>query len=242
MSNLGRTAFGRLLRFVRPSAAIAARQAEWSIIASVDDLRPEPTVGLIDVAVRACARAAALDLSAVDSLLSTEDDRRFLRTWPGEHYRLLPALAESVGARLAIEIGTYRGLGALSLAQSCERVVTYDVLDVRQDPLSAFHQLAPDEVGVELRMGNLADPVCFAQETALLAEAQLIFCDGPKDGRFEPAFLRRLLPVLERSGGLLVVDDIRTLPMIGLWRELAIPKLDLTSFGHWSGTGVAAYR
>jgi hypothetical protein len=36
----------------------------------------------------------------------------------------------------------------------------------------------------------------------------------------------------------LLLDDIRLLPMVGLWRSIASPKLDLTSFGHWSGTGL----
>jgi hypothetical protein len=38
---------------------------------------------------------------------------------------------------------------------------------------------------------------------------------------------------------LLVLDDIRLLPMVTLWEDLRLRKLDLTSFGHWSGTGIA---
>ena len=37
-------------------------------------------------------------------------------------------------------------------------------------------------------------------------------------------------------------DDIRLLNMIEQWRALPRPKLDLTSFGHWSGTGLVDWN
>jgi hypothetical protein len=37
---------------------------------------------------------------------------------------------------------------------------------------------------------------------------------------------------------LVVFDDIRVMNMVATWRRIARPKLDLTSFGHWSGTGL----
>jgi hypothetical protein len=33
-------------------------------------------------------------------------------------------------------------------------------------------------------------------------------------------------------------DDIRFVNMVDNWNAIASPKLDLTSFGHWSGTGL----
>jgi hypothetical protein len=41
-----------------------------------------------------------------------------------------------------------------------------------------------------------------------------------------------------RPGKLLILDDIRFTNMIPLWRAISSPKLDLSSFGHWSGTGL----
>jgi hypothetical protein len=37
-------------------------------------------------------------------------------------------------------------------------------------------------------------------------------------------------------------DDTRVLNMIEIWRRLNRPKLDLTSFGHWSGTGLVDWN
>ncbi len=36
-------------------------------------------------------------------------------------------------------------------------------------------------------------------------------------------------------------DDIRVWNMLEIWRGIRRPKLDLTSFGHWSGTGLVDY-
>jgi hypothetical protein len=36
---------------------------------------------------------------------------------------------------------------------------------------------------------------------------------------------------------LVVFDDIKLMEMVQVWRDLPYPKLDATSFGHWSGTG-----
>jgi len=66
----------------------------------------------------------------------------------------------------------------------------------------------------------------------------LIFVDGPKDGRFEPAFLELLVRTGRKTRALLVLDDIRLWNMLRVWAELPLTKLDMTSFGQWSGTGI----
>ena len=39
-----------------------------------------------------------------------------------------------------------------------------------------------------------------------------------------------------------VFDDIRQWTMLAIWRAVQRPKLDLTSFGHWSGTGLIDWQ
>ena len=141
-----------------------------------------------------------------------------------------------------MEIGTFTGLGALALAQVCSRVVTFDLLPWKSFGTSALREEDFTGARVEQRLGDLSEPSVFAAERDLLAQADLVFIDGPKDGRFEPAFMALLLPVVRETGAFLVFDDIRVVPMVRFWRELDMPKLDLTSFGHWSGTGLACAR
>ena len=63
--------------------------------------------------------------------------------------------------------------------------------------------------------------------------------DAPKDGVFEPALAALLIEHLGETGTLTVWDDIRVMTMVEFWRGLPLPKLDITSLGHWSGTGLA---
>jgi hypothetical protein len=39
---------------------------------------------------------------------------------------------------------------------------------------------------------------------------------------------------------ILLIDGIRRWNMLRTWRMLPYPKFDLTSFGHWAGTGLSA--
>ena len=66
----------------------------------------------------------------------------------------------------------------------------------------------------------------------------MIFVDASKDGVFEPTFLAQLFALEPAGPQLIVLDDIRVLTMVRLWRGITLDKLDLTSFGHWSGTGI----
>ena len=62
--------------------------------------------------------------------------------------------------------------------------------------------------------------------------------DAPKDGRFEQAFVATALEQLRDRRRIVVFDDIRLLPMVELWRTLPFSRVDATSLGHWSGTGI----
>ncbi|WP_198243807.1 hypothetical protein [methane-oxidizing endosymbiont of Gigantopelta aegis] len=66
----------------------------------------------------------------------------------------------------------------------------------------------------------------------------LFFCDGPKDGHFEYQFISYLTKLKPKKGRVLMLDDIRFKNMIDLWFSIDSPKLDMSSFGHWSGTGL----
>lgn len=53
-------------------------------------------------------------------------------------------------------------------------------------------------------------------------------------------FFHRTVPIKCRHAELSLVD-IRLWNMPAFWRDVPLPKLDLTSFGHWSGTGVGQW-
>ena len=221
---------------------VHAADSRWSVISSAEDLRPAPSQALIDLMLEAARQAQTITLDHVAARAPNPDQRRWITCWPGEHYRLLAGLVRVLQPSTIIEVGTWQGLGALSLAAELPdggRVITYDLLPWDQAPDQLLTETDFDGGRIEQRIGDLSDPATFEQELATLRSADFIFSDAPKDGAFEPAFLGLLLPELTDRRRLLALDDIRLLPMLQLWRDLPLAKADATSLGHWSGTGLA---
>src|SRR5438132_13726148 len=88
-------------------------------------------------------------------------------------------------------------------------------------------------------LGDLSKPEEFYDHQPILRRAGMIFVDGPKDGIFEQRLLDNMRSAsFDTKPMILILDDIRLWNMLGIWRKVSFPKLDLTSFGHWSGTGL----
>ncbi|MFN9546897.1 MAG: methyltransferase [Cyanobacteriota bacterium] len=218
---------------------------DWrpSAIASVEDdpsTQNFPAMMLVLDALRDAA-TLQLDLASADA-----GEAVYFNSFPGDHYRLIAALVRCIQPKYIVEIGTYTGMATrvlLDHSPSDACVVTYDLL-----PWNSFrsHLSAQDfNTGrVQQRLVNLADPDCFSSNLEVLQQAEFIFLDAPKDGHFEPTFLHLLAHSLQPASRprYLLVDDIRLLNMVTLWRAIASPKLDLTSFAHWSGTGLVDLR
>jgi predicted O-methyltransferase YrrM len=166
----------------------------------------------------------------------------WLQQWPGEHYRLLAGLVHVTQPQTVLEIGTFQGLGALALLDQLPpagHVVTFDIRSWADTPGCILEDSDFSGGRLSQILGDLSDRRVFTDHRDLLHAADIVFMDAAKDGRFEPAFLELALPLWSHSQRLLVLDDVRLLSMLQLWRDLPIPKLDATSLGHWSGTGLA---
>lgn len=236
-----RTGLGGVRTAVRQALhpAVRASHVEWSLLSSVVDLEPKPPTELVRLLLAAASRALETDLSALEQR-AARDDAQHVNLWPGEHYRLLAGLVETLDPRLIVEVGTFRGLGSLALKQkaaSGARVITYDVLPYTSFQSPVLHEEDFGD-GFQQRIGDLSDPSYFSTQLEIMSDADLMFIDGPKNGRFEHEFFRLLAEVGKR-GALLVLDDIRLMNMVGFWRELPLSKVDATSLGHYTGTGIA---
>lgn len=213
----------------------------WSAIcAPIDCERPArqaETQNLVAFAIKVADEAQAIDLSSIAKNRPPSSESEMLNKWPGEHYRLLAAMAKVLGRVRIVEIGTYRGAGALSLLYGGESsVITYDLVPWPEIPETMLMNSDFSD-RLEQRIGNLIEPSYLQSQLGTLREAQLVFVDAPKDGEFEYAFRDSVLPVLT-PGTLVLFDDIRLLNMIELWRSLDHPAVDLTSFGHHTGSGL----
>jgi predicted O-methyltransferase YrrM len=220
---------------------VAARHVELSAIASADDDTP-PSPRLLDVAIRAVDRARTVDLSELDARMPGGD--ALAATWPGEHYRLLAGLVDVLQPRLVLEIGTATGFSALVMKHLLPpegRIVTYDVVPWKRYPGAVLRDEDLADGRLEQRLEDLSDPAIAEANRDLLAQADLLFVDAAKDGRQEAQFLDAFERVPFANAPIAVFDDIRVWNMLAIWRGVRRPKLDLTSFGHWSGTGLVDY-
>lgn len=218
---------------------VRAKHFELSVVSSPGSSDESTSRDLVELGLRAAGRAADVDLRHLHN--RSDGARQFLSIFPGEHYQLLAALISCVNPTRVIEIGTYTGLSALAMLTTLGDdglLTTYDV--VPWDRLAATALKSADFAGgrLEQRIGNLAEPRFYEKNQDLIQSSELIFIDGPKDGRFEPNFVRSLLTTPRKKPALLIFDDIRLWNMLAIWESLPLPKLDLTSFGHWSGTGI----
>jgi hypothetical protein len=119
------------------------------------------------------------------------------------------------------------------------RVSTFDVVDWDKITVpSHFVKTDFESKNINQIIGNLSDDRIFEEYKSILNSAEIIFMDAPKDGIFEYKMLKQLAKLDFKENRLLVLDDIRFLNMIDLWRSIRSPKLDVSSFGHWSGTGL----
>lgn len=164
--------------------------------------------------------------------------------WPGQHYRLLAALVEVLKPGTVIEVGTFDGASALALLENLPpagRLATFDIVPWQHVTPTLLRSEDLDDGRFMPITADLRHPKILNEHADLLRTADLIFIDGPKDGRFEYDLLSALDTLDLKSGTLLLFDDIRFWNMLDFWRTLDLPKLDLTGFGHFTGTGLALW-
>jgi predicted O-methyltransferase YrrM len=213
---------------------------EWSVIHDPVDDAAAPTPELVRLLCRAAEVALDVDLMDVAGRTDEPVARQEIQMWPGQHYRLLVALAQVTGARNVVEIGTAKGASALAFLslRTVERVTTYDIAGWQTFPETLLRTTDFDS-RLEQRLVDLMDAEAFDRNLDVLKESDLIFVDGPKsDGEFERILLDRIVSMPRSKPQLLVIDDVKVLPMVKLWARFPLPKIDASTFGHWSGTGL----
>jgi predicted O-methyltransferase YrrM len=217
----------------------SVRHSELSILTSVDD-DARPNRLLLDLSLRAVQDARDTDLGDLPIRNGHLPDAIYYDICPGEHYRLLHVLARDLAKRNIVEVGTFTGMSSACMLRgmpSTCRLTTFDLA-----PWHQFRSHLDEESFKSGRISqvleDLSDSAVFEKHLDLFSQSEIIFCDAPKDGVFEPKFLANLTRIKPTSSCLLVLDDIRLLNMIDVWRAIRSPKLDLTSFGHWAGTGL----
>lgn len=242
---------GQLKSFLWPILPIRThnRHQELTLLRSEDRL-DATSAHLVRIAGESALVAYDTRLDLLESRICAKQDLRgiasLLKTnwsasqWPGEHYCYLSAVCNVIQAKSVIEIGTFWGFGTLALqhgvGQRNGSVVTFDIL-----PWDSFPEtvLQAGDFGPPLQQvtADLQQAAVFEANKALFENADLIFMDAAKDGIMERTFLAHFERCRFKPGALLVIDDIRLWNMLDIWDGIQRPKLDVTSFGHYTGTG-----
>ena len=230
-----------LLQKLLPQPA-GVRHGEYSMLFSADDAVGQPSDRLIKIALQAVAEARTITLDAICARMP--EPPWYPNIWPGELYRLLAGLVRVLQPARIIEVGTGLGTSTLTMAQASPpgtRIVTFDILGWRQSPNSLLRE--NDFAGGRLVQytDDVSWPEEFAKHRQAFQDADFLFLDAAKDGFMEDRLLRLLQSVTFRTTPIVMFDDIRVWNMLKVWREIPFPKLDLTSFGHWTGTGLVEW-
>ena len=146
-----------------------------------------------------------------------------------------------MSSKVIIDIGTYTVMSSRTFLDFSSKESNIHTFDIVKWHKFDSHLTEEDFQSKRLKqhISDLSQKKEFKKYFELINNSDLIFLDAPKDGVFEYKFLNLLSnSKLKKKKRYLVIDDIKFLNMTSLWRSINSPKIDATSFGHWSGTGI----
>jgi predicted O-methyltransferase YrrM len=170
-----------------------ARHYKRTFIASPEDENSRPNRELIECVLDVTRKTLDIDISDVVCRVPPADWNPDF--WPGEHYRLLAGLVAHLQPKTVIEIGTDTGLSALCLKKYLPdggQVITFDVIPWNKISASCLKGDDFSDGRLNQEVADLSSKDVFNKYAPLLAQADLIFADGPKDGAFEYRFIELL--------------------------------------------------
>jgi predicted O-methyltransferase YrrM len=168
----------------------------------------------------------------------TEEQVTYASSEIGEHYKLLQALAKTKPGAIVTEVGTSSGMSSLQFLTGGAQVNTFDLLEWELFPNTVLSREYFVNNKISQHIADLSDYRIFLSFQDLLTASDLIFIDGPKDGKFEKTFISNLLSLDLKKGCIIVCDDIYFSSMIELWKDINLPKFDISVIGHATGTGI----
>ena len=215
---------------------------QLSIVLSAHDDLMKATPELIRTSLRAIE--ASIDVNLYDIYRGRPYVPIYVETWPGEHYKLLAGFMKVLKPQVVIEIGTAEGRSAFCMKNFLPKggkIATFDLY-----PWNAFENTILSERDFEdgslvQFTDDLGNREAVEKHSELISQASLIFVDAGL-GPFKETLLKNLEQIPFSQEVYIIVDDTRVLNAVDFWRNLRFPKLDLTSFGHWSGTGIIKFR
>lgn len=179
-----------------------------------------------------------IDLSSLHQYLAWNPQylQFFAQKAGQEAYKLLGYISKHSNGVIS-DIGTQFGSSALALSLNDQVIVeTYDKF-----------KLIPDNNQVQtiVNKTNIKYKVLSAQTIlSKIAESTVVYLDiNTPNGSEELKIINKLEEL--KFKGLLIIDDIKlNKVMENVWNNVPkhLKKIDVTEFGHWSGTGIVVYN
>lgn len=160
----------------------------------------------------------------------------FLLNSGQEPYRLLYYFASLFNNSIIIDLGTSNGGSAIALSHNkTNQIFSFDISDRCQTSFlqneNQFEKM-PSFSNVDFIVTE-----DFRKYLEIILKAPFIYLDIAHDGIWENILLELL--VKYNYKGVMLMDDIHEFPeMKKIWDKLPFNKVDLTKYGHWSGTGL----
>lgn len=175
-----------------------------------------------------------VDVSEFKKYVDWSDDGKLIENKAGDqHYRFLAYISTLLPDGSTIfEIGTRWGASAAALSKNKNvHVVTCDIRDAIEDQKPSIKDIP----NIEFIIGDGFDLI------EKYKDSKIIFMDvDPHDGVQERKMIQKLIDV--EFKGILLLDDIHlNKEMNDFWKSITQDKCDLTSIGHYSGTGIVFF-
>lgn len=170
------------------------------------------------------------NINHLEKFISDYNREWFLKESGEEHYRLLAYISSKINNIQILDIGTHHGTSAISFSYNLtNEILSYDI----------ENHLITNEfpTNIKFKIGNILE------NKDDILNSQIILVDAAHDGKFEKEFL--LFIKNNNYKGTVFFDDIHwSNEMRDFWNNVCKneDKLDLTFYGHWSGTGVIFFE
>ena len=143
-----------------------------------------------------------------------------------EPYQLLAYMSQQYTDSIILDIGSFYGNSALALSHNDNnKVISYDIIDHGQTGIKK------DNIEWKVIDFRNDDSIDYSKVVAISLDVD------PHDGVKEP----EMINFLKEKGwsGPIILDDINlSSNMKEFWESLEDYKLDITSYGHMTGTGL----
>lgn len=171
----------------------------------------------------------SLDMS-LSSLISNGEYKNYYESKSSlEHYRFLTYVSNLYNKIKIIDVGTLKGCSALALSSNKSNTVY---------SFNISNQLELDDLPGNIEF--IIDNVINEKYIDLINSSEIILLDTFHDGTFESQFLQHLINI--NFKGILILDDIKlNQNMIDFWNNIKLDKLDVTTLGHSTGTGIVFF-